>query len=33
VPDRGWNRPFDDPISLPRGRQIVTLKDAANSPA
>jgi hypothetical protein len=27
--DRGWNRPFDDPIPLPKGRQLVTLKDAA----
>jgi hypothetical protein len=27
--DRGWNRPFDDPIPLPRGRQLVTLQDAA----
>ena len=26
---QGWKRPFDDPIPLPRGRQIVTLKDAA----
>jgi hypothetical protein len=25
-----WSRAFDDPIPLPRGRQIVTLKDAAN---
>jgi len=25
----GWKRLFDDPIPLPRGRQIVTLKDAA----
>jgi|SRR5258708_6044272 len=25
-----WSRPFDEPISLPRGRQLVTLKDAAN---
>ena len=24
-----WKRPFDDPIPLPRGRQLVTLKDAA----
>ena len=24
-----WSRPFDEPIPLPRGRQIVTLKDAA----
>jgi hypothetical protein len=27
----GRKRPFDDSISLPRGRQLVTLKDAANS--
>jgi hypothetical protein len=26
--DRGWQRPFHDPIPLPRGRQLVTLKDA-----
>ena len=26
--DRGWNRPFDDPIPLSRGRQLVTLQDA-----
>ena len=26
---RGWKRPFDDPIPLPKGRQLVTLKDAA----
>jgi hypothetical protein len=25
---KGWSRPFDDP--LPRGRQLVTLKDAAD---
>jgi hypothetical protein len=25
----GWQRKFDDPIPLPRGRQLVTLKDAA----
>jgi hypothetical protein len=24
----GWKRPFDDPIPLPRGRQLVTLQDA-----
>ena len=23
----GWQRPFDDPIPLPDGRQLVTLKD------
>ena len=27
MPD--WQRPFDDPIPLPRGRQLVTLRDAA----
>jgi hypothetical protein len=26
--DRGWQRRFDDPIPLPRGRQLVTLEDA-----
>jgi hypothetical protein len=25
-----WSRVFDDPVPLPRGRQLVTLKDAAN---
>ena len=28
--DRGWKRPFDEPIPLPRGRQLVTLEDAGN---
>jgi hypothetical protein len=28
-PDKGWQRRFEDPIPLPRGRQIVTLQDAA----
>jgi hypothetical protein len=27
---KGWSRPFDDPIPLPRGRQLVTLADAGN---
>jgi hypothetical protein len=27
---KGWSRPFDDPIELPRGRQLVTLQDAGN---
>ena len=27
MPD--WSRPFDDPIPLPRGRQLITLRDAA----
>jgi hypothetical protein len=26
---QGWKRPFDDPIVLPDGRQIITLEDAA----
>ena len=25
-----WSRKFDDPIPLPKGRQLVTLKDAAS---
>jgi hypothetical protein len=28
--DLGWKRPFDEPIPLPRGRQLVTLEDAGN---
>jgi hypothetical protein len=28
--DRGWRRRFDEPIPLPRGRQLVTLRDAGN---
>jgi hypothetical protein len=28
--EKGWSRPFDDPIPLPRGRQLVTLQDAGN---
>jgi hypothetical protein len=27
---KGWSREFDDPIDLPRGRQLVTLEDAGN---
>jgi hypothetical protein len=27
---KSWQRPFDDPIPLPRGRELLTLKDAAN---
>jgi hypothetical protein len=27
---KGWKRRFEDPIPLPRGRQVVTLKDAAD---
>jgi hypothetical protein len=29
MPDKEWQRRFDDPTSLPRGRQLVTLEDAA----
>jgi hypothetical protein len=29
VAERGWRRRFDEPIPLPRGRQLVTLEDAA----
>ena len=25
-----WSTPFDDPIPLPNGKKLVTLKDAAN---
>lgn len=28
VIERGWSRRFDEPIPLPKGRQLVTLKDA-----
>jgi len=30
VASRGWKRRFDEPIPLPRGRQLVTLEDAGN---
>ena len=26
---KGWQRRFEEPIPLPRGRQLVTLEDAA----
>lgn len=26
--DKGWSRRFENPIPLPRGRQLVTLQDA-----
>jgi len=26
----GWRREFEDPIPLPKGRRLVTLKDAAD---
>jgi hypothetical protein len=28
--ENGWSRPFDDPIPLPAGGQLITLRDAAN---
>ena len=28
--NRGWKHPFDDPIPLPRGLQLVTLQDAGD---
>jgi hypothetical protein len=28
--EKGWSRPFDEPIDLQRGRQLVTLQDAGN---
>jgi hypothetical protein len=28
--EKSWSREFDDPIPLPRGRQLVTLQDAAS---
>jgi hypothetical protein len=28
ISNRDWKRPLDDPIPLPRGRQLVTLEDA-----
>jgi hypothetical protein len=27
---KGWNRPFEDPIDLPDGRELITLKQAAD---
>ena len=28
--DNGWQRKFEDPISLPGGRELITLRDAAD---
>jgi hypothetical protein len=30
MPEKGWQRRFDDPIPLPGGRELVTLEDAGN---
>jgi hypothetical protein len=27
---KGWSREFDDPVELPKGKLLVTLRDAAN---
>jgi hypothetical protein len=29
MPDKGWHRTFDDPIPLPSGGELLTLRDAA----
>ena len=29
VAERGWKRAFDDPIPVPRGKPLLTLRDAA----
>jgi hypothetical protein len=28
--DKGWSREFEDPIPLPGGRKLITLRDAAD---
>ena len=28
--DRGWSREFEEPILIPKGRQLVTLRDAGD---
>ncbi len=28
--DKGWQREFEDPIPLPGGRKLITLRDAAD---
>ena len=30
MPDKGWSRTFDDPIPLPDGGELCTLRDAGN---
>jgi len=30
VADKGWQRKFEDPIPLPGGRKLITLRDAAD---
>jgi hypothetical protein len=31
MPEKGWQRRFDEPIPLPGGRELVTLEDAKSS--
>jgi hypothetical protein len=28
--DRGWSRKFEEPIMVPKGKPLITLRDAAN---
>jgi hypothetical protein len=28
--DKGWQRQFEDPITLPNGKKLITLRDAAD---
>ncbi len=30
MPEKGWSRTFDDPIRLPDGGELRTLRDAGN---
>jgi hypothetical protein len=30
ITESGWSRKFEEPIPLPKGRQLITLKDAGN---
>jgi hypothetical protein len=30
MPEKGWHRPFADPIPLPDGGELRTLRDAGN---
>jgi hypothetical protein len=30
MPDKGWHRTFDDPIPLPDGGELRTLRDVGN---
>jgi hypothetical protein len=29
MPEKGWSRKFDDPIPMTKGKELVTLRDAA----